>query len=189
MFLSGTFRFYGFCTQKREPTSGLEPLTCSLRVIGRALQGFAQACKSRISKRVSYPCLAECCTVLRSRWYQSSINHVTDSIADVPALARENLYPTTLSRWPPSWRTCSRRPLTPNQDGPALAPLARDAPPLPSELASGYRHVPRRRISFGSCYSRRPTHVCLRLRPSKRVVEAAEKKRGRLPEPSEQAVS
>jgi hypothetical protein len=26
---------------KREPTSGLEPLTCSLGVIGQALQGFA----------------------------------------------------------------------------------------------------------------------------------------------------
>ena len=29
---SGAFRFYGICRQKREPTSGLEPLTCSLLV-------------------------------------------------------------------------------------------------------------------------------------------------------------
>ncbi len=29
---SRVFRFYGICRQKREPTSGLEPLTCSLRV-------------------------------------------------------------------------------------------------------------------------------------------------------------
>jgi hypothetical protein len=36
-----TFHFYGICRQKREPTSGLEPLTCSLRVINRVLQGFA----------------------------------------------------------------------------------------------------------------------------------------------------
>jgi hypothetical protein len=26
---SGTLRFYGFCRKNREPTSGLEPLTCS----------------------------------------------------------------------------------------------------------------------------------------------------------------
>jgi hypothetical protein len=57
-----------------EPTSGLEPLTCSLRVIGQALQGFAQECKSRISKRLSLLRVAECCTVLHSRWYQSGIN-------------------------------------------------------------------------------------------------------------------
>ena len=37
------------------------------------LQGCARSCKSRISKRVFFPCLAECCTVLRSRWYQSGI--------------------------------------------------------------------------------------------------------------------
>jgi hypothetical protein len=32
----------------REPTSGLEPLSCSLRVIHQPLQGVAGACKSRI---------------------------------------------------------------------------------------------------------------------------------------------
>src|SRR5829696_2650281 len=47
---------------------------CSLRVITQALQGCAGACKSRISKGVSFLYLAECCTVLRSRWYQSGIN-------------------------------------------------------------------------------------------------------------------
>jgi hypothetical protein len=45
----------------------------SLRVITQALQGFAEDCKSRIFRGVSFPCLAECCTVLRSRWYQSGI--------------------------------------------------------------------------------------------------------------------
>jgi hypothetical protein len=60
--------------QKTEPTSGLEPLTCSLRVIHQALQGFADGCKTRIPKPVSFLCLALCCTVLRSRWYQSGIN-------------------------------------------------------------------------------------------------------------------
>jgi hypothetical protein len=37
----------------REPTSGLEPLTCSLRVIHHVLQGFARACNYRILRPVS----------------------------------------------------------------------------------------------------------------------------------------
>jgi hypothetical protein len=57
-----------------EPTSELEPLTCSLRVSHQALLGFAQACKSRISKPISFLCLALRYTVLRSRWYQCGIN-------------------------------------------------------------------------------------------------------------------
>jgi hypothetical protein len=60
--------------QKREPTSGLEPLACSLRVIGQELQEFAEACKSGISRRFSLLRFALCCTVLRSRWCQSGIN-------------------------------------------------------------------------------------------------------------------
>src|SRR5215217_9744585 len=52
-------RFYGICRKNKEPTSGLEPLTCSLRVIGHALQGFAEVCKYRIfracaNRRVAY---------------------------------------------------------------------------------------------------------------------------------------
>src|ERR687898_511000 len=66
----------------REPTSGLEPLTCSLRVITHALQGVAGGCKSRLSKRLSLLRLAACCTVLRSRWYQSGINFVLRSALD-----------------------------------------------------------------------------------------------------------
>ena len=46
-------RCIGANRQKREPTSGLEPLYCSLRVISQALQGVAQACKSPITKRLS----------------------------------------------------------------------------------------------------------------------------------------
>jgi hypothetical protein len=46
----------------------------SLRVITQALQRFAQGCISPIFRGVSFPCLAACCTVLRSRWYQSGIN-------------------------------------------------------------------------------------------------------------------
>src|SRR5215212_5978248 len=47
---------------------------CSLRVITQVLQGLARACKFLISRRLSLLCLAACCTVLRSRWYQSGIN-------------------------------------------------------------------------------------------------------------------
>jgi hypothetical protein len=54
---------------ERTPTADL----ISLRVIGHALQGFAQGCKYRISKRLSLLRFAACCTVLRSRWYQSGI--------------------------------------------------------------------------------------------------------------------
>src|SRR5215216_4296337 len=46
---------------------------CSLRVIIHALQGCAEACKCRISKRLFLLRVAACCTVLRSQWYQSGI--------------------------------------------------------------------------------------------------------------------
>src|SRR5215204_2749546 len=59
--------------EKREPTSRLEALTCSLRVITQALQEFAGVCKCRVSRGVFILYLAACCTVLRSRWYQSGI--------------------------------------------------------------------------------------------------------------------
>src|SRR5215203_5822953 len=59
-----------------EQTSGLEPLTCSLRVIIHVLQGFAQGCESPIFKGFSFLRLAPCCTALRSRWCQSGINTV-----------------------------------------------------------------------------------------------------------------
>jgi hypothetical protein len=61
-------------TQDRRPTSGLEPLTYSLRVISQVLQGIAEGCKTRISRRLSLLRFAACCTVLRSRWYQSGVN-------------------------------------------------------------------------------------------------------------------
>jgi hypothetical protein len=67
-------RFTCKSQQNEEPTSGLEPLTCSLRVITQALQGCAEDCKYPLSKGIPLLCLAEGCTVLRSRWYQSGIN-------------------------------------------------------------------------------------------------------------------
>src|SRR5215210_6251538 len=72
----GFYRPPGFSCKSpydREPTSGLEPLT-SLRVIIHPLQGFAWGCKSRIPKPVSFLRLALCCSVLRSRWYQTGVN-------------------------------------------------------------------------------------------------------------------
>src|SRR5918992_4547468 len=66
-----SFRVFGLDKGKnRDPTSGLEPLSCSLRVIHQALQRFAEACKSRISRCLSLLRVAGCCTVLRSQWYQ-----------------------------------------------------------------------------------------------------------------------
>jgi hypothetical protein len=93
---SGTIRFYRFCRQNEEPTSGLEPLTCSLRVIHHALLGCAVACKSRIPRRLPLLWVAACCTVVRSRWYQSGINvtlHPRDSEASIKARARRTSAP------------------------------------------------------------------------------------------------
>jgi hypothetical protein len=64
----------------REPTSGLELLTCSLRVIIQALQEFAQGCKSPISKGLLLLCIAVSCTVLCSRWCQIGVNFVLPSV-------------------------------------------------------------------------------------------------------------
>ena len=44
-----------------------------LRVIHQALQGFADGCKFRIPRPISCLRFALCCTVLRTRWYQSGI--------------------------------------------------------------------------------------------------------------------
>ena len=57
-------------TDERTRTADL----ISLRVITQGLQGCAGACKCRIFRRISILWLALCCTVLRSRWYQSGIN-------------------------------------------------------------------------------------------------------------------
>src|SRR5215210_5496405 len=64
-FVSGAFRFYGICRRKREPTSGLEPLTCSLRACGRWLLSVAQVCISRITTQFFVPSIAYYCRVLR----------------------------------------------------------------------------------------------------------------------------
>ena len=50
----------------REPTSGLEPLACSLRVCGQGLLSIAQGCKPRLDKGLSIPCIAYYCRALRA---------------------------------------------------------------------------------------------------------------------------
>src|SRR5919112_1914962 len=59
--------------ENRRADSNRLPLL-QLRVITQALQGLARGCNSRISKPFSLLWFAECCTVLRYRWYQSGIN-------------------------------------------------------------------------------------------------------------------
>src|SRR5918998_5375899 len=70
-----SFRVFGLSMGKKESrradSNRLSLL--QLRVIIHALQGFAQCCKYRISKPVSFLSLAPCCTALRSQWYQSGI--------------------------------------------------------------------------------------------------------------------
>ena len=88
---------FGSGKPNKEPTSGLEPLTCSLRVIIQVLQEFAGVCKSRISKPVSLLSFAGCCTVLRSRWYQSGINR---SIAPSQSCSRGARTQSTFSTSP-----------------------------------------------------------------------------------------
>jgi hypothetical protein len=86
-----------------EPTSGLEPLTCSLRVITQALQGCAGGCRTRIPRPDSLLRVAECCTVLRSRWYQIGIR-TSDSYSPTagpmasPRDLRSHNPPTPVSR-------------------------------------------------------------------------------------------
>ncbi len=59
---------------KEEPTSGLEPLTCSLRVIKKVFLSVAGVCRTRIHKPFSLLQLAPRCRVLRPRWCQSGVN-------------------------------------------------------------------------------------------------------------------
>jgi hypothetical protein len=56
-----------------ESTSGLEPPSCSLRVIIQALQGLAQGCRRRISKEFILLCLPP---FLRSWSFQSGVNSI-----------------------------------------------------------------------------------------------------------------
>src|SRR5829696_6419214 len=102
-------------SRRREPTSGLEPLTCSLRVRKRVLPGCAQSCKPRISEPVSFLCFAPSCTVLRSRWYQNGmkISFLFGSFRSEPAPLQhgELLQALDLAPEPPALRSVSHRAL------------------------------------------------------------------------------
>src|ERR687895_522414 len=63
---------YLWAKQRADERTRTADLT-SLRLIGQVLQGCAGGCKCRIFRGVSFLYLAACCTVLRSRWYQSGI--------------------------------------------------------------------------------------------------------------------
>src|SRR5215211_6950749 len=67
---------YTYGEKKRADERTRTAYPCSLWVIGHVLQGLAQEYKSRIFKPVSFLSFARCCTVLRSRWYQSGINFI-----------------------------------------------------------------------------------------------------------------
>ncbi len=94
-----------------EPTSGLEPLTCSLRVIGQALQGCAQACNCRISKPLFFLWVAEGCTVLRSRWYQEVMDYNSSNTPEQSNLT-DAPGQTPTSRYPPGSEKASGSLLT-----------------------------------------------------------------------------
>ena len=74
-----TVRVFNLSKPNREPTRGLEPLTCSLRVIGSGVAGVCRELQLPHFRGVSFLCLAACCTVLRSRWYQSGIKFALPS--------------------------------------------------------------------------------------------------------------
>src|SRR5918995_4961965 len=76
-----------------EPTSGLEPLSCSLRVIHRALQWVARVCKSRIfrppSPSLPCPVLHRIAFPVVSEWYQQhpriDLTTTTSSASSLPS--------------------------------------------------------------------------------------------------------
>ena len=81
---------------------------CSLRVITQALQGCAGVCNCRISKPLSFLCLAVCCTVLRSRWCQSGVNFTSHLLGQwVPRVGSTAFF----ARHPRPLSPCSLQPL------------------------------------------------------------------------------
>jgi hypothetical protein len=72
--------------RSRRADSNRLPLL-QVRVIHQALQGVAQARKSRIDKGLYRLQFAARCTVLRSRWYQSGISPLLIGYPLVPHLS------------------------------------------------------------------------------------------------------
>jgi hypothetical protein len=94
-------------------------LLLQLRVITQELQGVAQTCKSPISKGVSFLYLAEGCTVLRSRWYQSGIKrppeHWWQVVSVVRGLRAADSFASNIHVW--NIFGSLVRPLQPTQKG------------------------------------------------------------------------
>src|SRR5215217_3305389 len=83
----------------------------SLRVIGHALHGLAGVCKSLIDKPVPLLGLAQCCTVLRSRWYQEVMDYHSSNTPEYSNL-EEAPGQTPVSRYPPGSEKASGSRLT-----------------------------------------------------------------------------
>jgi hypothetical protein len=69
-----------------EPTSGLETLTCSLRVRGQWLLVVARACEPRIGNGFSFPVLptiAGHCIQVRVKWGQQCVDSASPVVVRV----------------------------------------------------------------------------------------------------------
>jgi hypothetical protein len=110
------------CTEYREPTSGLEPLSCSLRVIIQALQGFARACRYRMPKLLSFLSLTPYCDPGGVRVVSISSSYSPDTIVRQRP-ARFNLWKKEgqgFHRADPSMKLRSPRPLQLAPGGPLV---------------------------------------------------------------------
>jgi hypothetical protein len=127
--------------RNRVPTSGLEPLSCSLRVMTQALQRFARACKTRISRRLSLLRVAACCTVLRSRWCQNGVNITLVSRQRLPRISSTSFF----ARQPRTTASCHRS-LSPHRRVPLqqVVQASRErSVSVPRPIVSMYRGVAR----------------------------------------------
>jgi hypothetical protein len=97
------FRPIGLSMRRtKEPTSGLEPLTCSLRVRQWTLLEVAQGCKPCINRAASILYVAQRCTVLRSRWCQSGVNIALGArTIETPSGARRDAHNLPIARRDP----------------------------------------------------------------------------------------
>jgi hypothetical protein len=114
----------------------------------RGLQGFAGACISRISKGVSFLCLALCWTVLRSRWCQSGVNIILIFAGHPRPSAASQIQSVEVG-------------------GPGLPPIrAFDEAPVPSLATACARRSPRPRRPPRALRLPRPSRCPLLPKPS-----------------------
>jgi hypothetical protein len=82
----------GFAGKKRADERTRTADLISLRVITQALQGFALACKTRIYRGISFPCLAACalyCAPGGIKWRHCSTDYETISGDDSDPAGRK----------------------------------------------------------------------------------------------------